>query len=283
MKARSVRLQPLVEAKFRSLILQALDRAAVPARDRVVLGVVLGQLTDPRIEDTRSKQAYVEVPDGDYFIGEDRRPFHLGRGIFVSRFPVTNSQYGAFIADGGYTNDTWWSDEGRVWRDRACVTEPLFYGDSKWNGPTFPVVGVAFWEAEAFAHWSRGRLPTEWEWEVAARGPQGHAFPWGEEWFNGACNSGETALGGTTPVGIFPQSKSVPFGLDDMAGNVWEWCDSVADEGEEQRILRGGSWSYHPRFTRSAYRFAKPADYRFSNVGFRILRDSEPAQHPRGD
>jgi formylglycine-generating enzyme required for sulfatase activity len=283
MMARSVRLQPLVEAKFKTLILQALHRASVPARDRILLGVVLGQLTDPRIEDTRSEHAYVEVPGGDYFIGEDRRPFRLGRGIFMSRFPVTNSQYGAFINEGGYTDDAWWSDQGRVWRDRAGVTEPLFYGDSKWNGPTFPVVGVAFWEAEAFARWSRARLPTEWEWEVAARGPQGHAFPWGDEWFNGACNSGEAALGGTTPVGIFPQSRSVPFGLDDMAGNVWEWCDSVADEGEEHRILRGGSWYYHPRFTRSAYRFAKPADYRFSNVGFRVLRDCEPAQHARGD
>ena len=270
--ARAIRLQPSAEARLRSLLLRALT-LRIPARDRLLLGIVLGQIDDPRIADARSTEAYLEVPAGGYLIGEERRSFRLTRGILMSRFPVTNSQYAAFIADDGYASTVHWSEDGRAWRQQAGTSLPLFMKESKWNGPNFPVVGVSFWEAEAFACWADARLPTEWEWEATARGPDGHEFPWGEEWFNGACNSGETALGGTTPVGIFPQSRSQPFGVEDMAGNVWEWCDSVADEAGEDRVLRGGSWYYHPRFTRSSYRFAKRPDYRFSNVGFRLVRD----------
>ena len=112
-----------------------------------------------------------------------------------------------------------------------------------------PVVGVSYWEAEAFAQWAGGRLPSEHEWEAAARGPEGRAYPWGDPWEAGICNSGESQLGETSPVGIFPRSRS-PFGLEDMAGNVWEWCSDGIRRlepgepgrrlGERRRALPGG-------------------------------------------
>ena len=201
----------------------------------------------------------------------------------MSRFPVTNSQFGAFIADGGYGNDVWWSDEGRVWRDRAGVSEPLFNRDSKWNGPTFPVVGVTFWEAQAFAHWSHGRLPTEWEWEAAARGPQGHAFPWGEDWFNGACNSGETALGGTTPVGIFPQSRSVPSALTIWPGMYGNGVTALARRASSSASFAGA----HGPVTRGSRvpRIASPNQLTTGSPtwAFASFVMCEPAQRPRGD
>ena len=135
---------------------------------------------------------------------------------------------------------------------------------------------MSWWEADAFCRWAGCRLPTERQWEAAARGPQGWAYPWGDQWREGICNSGETDLGVTTPVGIFPGSVSA-CGAHDMAGNVWQWCgdtfDSArADEPEAGRVLRGGSWNNLPVNCRSAVRDGVRPDDRDDDNGFRAAR-----------
>ena len=280
--ARSYSPAACCGSEIRSLILRALD-LAVPARDRVLLGVVLGQLTDPRIEDTHSIQAYVEVPHGDYLIGEERRLFHLAHGILMSRFPVTNSQFGAFIADGGYGNDVWWSDEGRVWRDRAGVSEPLFNRDSKWNGPTFPVVGVTFWEAQAFAHWSHGRLPTVWEREAAALGPKGAPFP--------GVRTGSTAraTAARRPLGALLLSASfLNRGLSLSALTIWPGMYGNGVTALARRASSSASFAgAHGMITRGSRvpRIASPNQLTTGSPtwAFASFVMCEPAQCPRGD
>ena len=101
---------------------------------------------------------------------------------------------------------------------------------------------MSFYEAEAFCKWAGGRLPTEQEWEAAAGGPNGLEYPWGNEWKIGICNSSEAGLGRTSPVGLFPASRSAAFGLEDIAGNVWEWCADWYDKVRDGRVVRGGSF-----------------------------------------
>lgn len=83
---------------------------------------------------------------------------------------MTNSQFAAFVMEGGYEHFRFWLDEGWKWRRQSGVNEPKLWRNAKWNNPNLPVVRVSFWEAEAFCRWAGGRLPTEREWEAAARG-----------------------------------------------------------------------------------------------------------------
>jgi formylglycine-generating enzyme required for sulfatase activity len=272
---RKYRLAQQVEAKFREICLSAIARE-VPVQARCRLGLALGRVGDTRlVNDLRDRSGFVEVPAGDYRIGEERRRFELKKPIGLSRYPVTNAQYALFIEEDGYRNAKWWSETGWQWRGQAGIEEPHYWRHAKWNGANQPVVGVSFWEALAFAAWAGGRLPTEWEWEAAARGPEGFEYPWGNEWEDGICNTIESGLGQTTPVGLFPRSLS-PHGLEDMAGNVWEWClstynnpDDISIGGDGARVCRGGSWVSLQYGARASYRDDFPHS-RINVLGFRL-------------
>ena len=255
------------------LVLQAIEQR-IPIKDRHKLAVELGQLGDPRIAvDLRvgttpdGHRGYVMIPAGSYRVGYEKRAFTIREPFWLGRYPVTNSQYALFINDGGYSRQEFWSKDGWRWVQKEGITAPAYWPDPKFNAPNQPVVGVSWWEAEAFCRWAGGRLPTADESEAASRGPEGLDYPWGDKWEGGICNSHGAGLESTSAVGIFPRSKSVPFELEDAAGNVWEWC---ADGDATRRVSRGGSWASDAGGCRSAYRSAVEPAYRDDVLGFRV-------------
>ena len=221
------------------------------------------------------------IPAGAFWMGSDppegaenehpRRRVTTG-AYEIAATPVTNGEFDeAERRTGFYSDRRVWSDAGWDWLKASGNAGPRFRGDEEWLDylhPEQPVVGVSWYEADAFARALGMRLPTEAEWERAARGDGGRRFPWGEDWVpEFAAHRGGARH--TLKVRSIAENVS-PYGLYDCAGNVWEWC---ADEyGQLLRSARGGSWNAHPPQLRCAARNAWPPDARFSNLGFRLAR-----------
>jgi len=214
----------------------------------------------------------VKVPKGPFLHGEEKTQEIIDHDYWIDQYPVMNEKYRVFIEAGGYKNQQYWSDEGWKWKTEKNIASPEYWSDPIWNKPDHPVVGVSYYEAEAYAIWTRKRLPTEQEWEKAARGEDGREYPWGKEFDKDRCNSEESDIGHTTPVTQYPNGVS-PYGCYDMAGNVWEWCASWYDKGVGQRVVRGGSWSNVPEFLRASDRGRDTTFNRFLNIGFRLVQD----------
>ncbi|MCI0496427.1 SUMF1/EgtB/PvdO family nonheme iron enzyme [candidate division KSB1 bacterium] len=266
---KNLALEKKLEEQFQNLCLAAIEQE-VSLAERYDVGRTLGLVGDPRIViDLRHPPVgFIRIPAGDYRIGEKKNRTKIDHSFFLSKYPVTNAQYQLFIDEGGYKEDKWWSEEGRKWRDEQKITEPELWRNGRWNGANLPVVGVSFYEAEAFCNWAGGRLPTELEWEAAARGPNGYKYAWGDNWENGICNHWECGLNKTSPVGLFPRSRSRDFELEDMTGNVWEWCADWYDK--TRRVLRGGSWLDVEDLLPCSGRNRYVPDLRNFDVGFRV-------------
>ena len=273
----------LPEAKlkgFKALCLQAIAREA-PLAERHLIGLALGRLGDPRIQQDlrdRGGDGFIPIKAGSYLLGKDKVPYEIKISFSISRYSVTNAQYAVFLKDQGYSDRQWWSDEDWSWREEQEIAEPEYWRHNQWNGPNQPVVGVSYYEAEAFCLWAGGRLPTEEKWEAAARGSDGDEFPWGDQWRDRICNTRELNLGVTTPVGLFPGSRSKAYGLDDAAGNVFEWCRDM--KSQRTRVLRGGAWFNECGVARCADRFRIIPSYRNYVVGFVWCCDFLPGLLP---
>jgi formylglycine-generating enzyme required for sulfatase activity len=217
---------------------------------------------DPQIEID-----WVDVPAGSYAIGRDplkpggvalpdevpQRVVELA-AFELSRTPVTNAQYAAFVTGGGAAPPPHWPAPG-----------------------DHPVTFVDWFDAAAFCAWAGGRLPTEAEWEKAARGTDGRTYPWGDEDDTGRAAVG-AGLKGASPctVGSHPAGAS-PYGLLDMAGNVWEWVETEYADGE--RVLRGGSFaSPGLRWARCAMRSHSRPRRVQAHIGFRVARGATDAR-----
>jgi len=213
---------------------------------RAQAGQVLGQLGDPREGVCTLEPAWEKVcPEPSRRVAE---------GLFIARYPPTNAQYRFFVEEGGYQERHYWTDEGWEEKERGGWTEPRYAGGA-FDLPNHPVVRVSWYEAGAYCRWLTEklralgtlgedeivRLPTEEEWQRAAQGDGGQAYPWGR-WQEGRANTDESGIGQASAVGLFPEGAS-PCGALDMAGNVWEWCADWYDEDQATKVLRGGSWS----------------------------------------
>ena len=258
-------------APFRTVCLAAIDQE-IELKPRIDLASALGRIGDPRVSsELYDANNWVTVEAGRYVYGDDKHPIQIDQPFRLSKYPVTNSQFARFIEAGGYNDQSLWEKEGWAWRQKRKIDNPALWHDSKWNASTQPVVGVSWFEADAFCRWADCRLPTEQEWEAAARGPKGNVYPWGDEWKNEICNTREAELRVTTPVGSFPSSVA-KCGAHDMAGNVWEWCPSWWNEKKkESRVVRGGSWDNGSRVARSAVRYWLSPGYRDDGIGFRVV------------
>ena len=226
--------------------------------------------------------AMVLIPGGEFVMGQKgdgaHGPAHAVRlnPFHMDKYEVTNTQFLKFCE----------ATEARLpefWRMKEFGSGPEF--------PNHPVVGIAWTEAKAYAEWASKRLPTEAEWEYAARGGLvGKKFPHGDKLSPDLANYWLWAAlkpsgGGLLPVGSYPANK---YGLHDMAGNVVEWVADRFDEGYYKvsppenpkgpdkgrfRAIRGGGWHSGPTCNRVYYRNALPANWRDFNVGFRCARD----------
>jgi len=247
----------------------------------MITQMIGGQM--PEVEAPKdTPEGMVYVPPGPFIMGGERGlPLQIARleeGFFISRYPVTNAQYRRFVKAGGYEEREYWSDEGWQWKQKEGWTEPWLWGDPEFNQPDQPVVGVSWYEAEAYARWARCpelgeggmRLPTEIEWEKAARGIDGREYPWGE-WAENRCNSEEAGIGRTSPVSQFSPGGDSVYGLQDAAGNVWEWTASEWEAESSLRVLRGGSFLSLRFFVRCAYRTRLDPTARDGYSGFRVV------------
>ncbi len=213
------------------------------------------------------------------------QPKHLvriTRGYWIDKYEVTNASFQAFVGDSGYYKTEYWSDEGKAWLDGQNLARLPFTTGSE--AARQPRVNVTWFEAEAYAHWRGGRLPTEAEWEYAARGPRSFLYPWGDSFDTAKANVVHSS--GLTDVGRYPDGASW-IGALDMAGNAMEWVQDWLDVNYYNqnvrddppgpaagtvKIEKGGWWGSNPFVARSAYRhFEDPPGYRDGHIGFRIV------------
>ncbi|QNT71444.1 SUMF1/EgtB/PvdO family nonheme iron enzyme [Defluviicoccus vanus] len=265
-----------VPMKLKKLLCGLAIKDDMDLQVRQALGLTLGRVGDPRIFDLSDPAGYVEIPPGTYPYGPKGEAIEITAPFQLGRYPVTNGQFVAFIDAGGYDKQEWWSEDGWNWLQGRKVVKPRFWSDGRWNAQNQPVVGVSFWEAEACSRWAGGRLPSDGEWEVAARGPNSLEYPWGNFWRDGICNTREAGLGVTSPVGLFPGARQADRTIDDLAGNVWEWCDTLYNSADRSspsdRVLRGGAWNYDQAHANSLVRHNSKPFNRFDCVGFRVVR-----------
>jgi formylglycine-generating enzyme required for sulfatase activity len=225
----------------------------------------------------------VYVPGGESLLGAEDfggnacQPVHrvVLSPFWIGKYPVTNEQYAKYLAA------------------NSMVREPMYWQDQRFKAPQQPVVGVSWEEADLFCEWAGLALPSEAQWEAAARGTDQRKYPWGNKDPSPERANYDQRHGRTTPVGTYPLGAG-PLGTLDQAGNVWEWCadvwdpqayrrrgdqsvDPVSTQGDTAlRSLRGGSWLDIAGLLSAAWRFRFSAADRSRHIGFRCVLLSRP-------
>jgi formylglycine-generating enzyme required for sulfatase activity len=276
----------LADPRYEKLLHEALaifDREksrAVALDVRLAAAEALGQAGDPRLRLPKDADYWVSIPAGKFVMGEDegddepRHEVHLD-AFQIGRYPVTVYEYGVFLEEAEHNPPDGWEEQSLH--------------------PNRPVVNVSWFDAEAYCQWAAAktkgvRLPTEAEWERAARGAGARRYAWGNAEPNpDLANYDKARVNSASPVGLFPQgSTPEPENIADLSGNVWEWVsdwygasyynDSPARNPKgpgsgDAKVLRGGSWDYDSTFLRAAYRIrSAPGDW-YDGLGFRCARE----------
>jgi formylglycine-generating enzyme required for sulfatase activity len=227
----------------------------------------------------RLEDGMVSVPAGPFIFGWEPhinlRVATVREGFWIDRFPVTNEEFCRFLNACGNREEAgakWIDLQGAYAREKCRISgrEGRFTVERGYEN--HPVIYVSWYGAAAYAKWAGKRLPSEQEWEKAARGIDGRRFPWGEEFSVQRCNTAESRCEGTTEVGEYAGLGRSPYGAEDMAGNVWEWTGSMWSEKEQYRVLRGGSWGDGSVFAACSARNSGHPHYRYFIVGFRCAR-----------
>ena len=217
----------------------------------------------PEMPSVPSMEDMVRVPAGAFQRGDGTTATLAAFAIDV--YEVTNAEYRRFIADGGYAEAGYWLPEGWAWRQSKGREQPSYWDNEDFNAARQPVVGVTWYEADAYCRWAGKSLPEEPQWDKACRGIDGRAFPWGNEPLAGE-GVGQSAF--TLPVGVgdMPQTPS-PYGVYDLAGNVLEWSGTANERGA--RVLCGGSGASDSRHVGCGVRSALLPGVAANFVGFR--------------
>lgn len=210
----------------------------------------------------------IHIPAGDFLIGDleddDKQSVYYRKkaalaGYWIYKYPVTVKQYSAFCAATGH----------------EMPLEP------KWGWvDDNPIVNVTWEDAKMYCDWAKAELPSELEWEKAARGTDGRRYPWGNEWDETRCNNRlDRTPGHNRTIAVNAIAKDVsPYGLHGMAGNVWQWCNDWLEANQRERVLRGGPWtSGNPDDFLSFTRAGDVPTERWPVTGFRCVVHAPPA------
>lgn len=248
----------------------------------------------------------IRIPAGEFLRGREKGDADEGpaRRLTLDVFlidvtEVTNDRFARFVAATGHRTDAEKEGWGWVWTEKWEKTR-----GADWRHPrgprssieklgVHPVVQVSWNDAAAYCRWAGKRLPTEAEWEGAARGADGRRWPWGDTFDRARANiaGAEDGFPETAPVGSFPAGVS-PYGVHDLSGNVWEWIADwyAADYYQKApassprgpttgklRVVRGGSWGGPPEWSTTTNRYSRVPDYRNNKIGFRCAQDEGPS------
>ncbi|WP_455200737.1 formylglycine-generating enzyme family protein [Kaarinaea lacus] len=270
-----------------------------------------------KIDDSGKQQEYGLV--NPLYVDEHPQQTQVLNGFFIDKYEVTNAAYKKFVKQTKRKEPFGWSQNGynlvekrlratdldtlrwiateyfKLDLDVTTMSKPALLkamlNDQRVKD-TLPITGVTWFDANEYCRWAGKRLPTEFEWEKASRGPDGREYPWGNEWDPDVTNTGDNTdwPEGITPVGSFPKNLS-PYGGYDMSGNVWEWVDSWYQAypgstlereafGEKNKVLRGGGGGVGHYalsvFYRSAARSFAPPTTASSDIGFRCAKSVSP-------
>ncbi len=272
-------------------IFQPGEAEQIDIKTRIEAADALGQVGDPRL----AEDNWVTIPAGTFLMGaqkqnekgpnydpearDDEIVHEVTLPKFrIRRFAVTVQEYATFIAEGGYSESKYWAEGfGKYKEPEDWERQQKF--------PNRPVVSVSWFETAAYCAWAGCRLPTEAEWERAARGPRCSRYPWGNEPPLDPTFANYEGIDHATPVGLFPKGNA-SWGqsgvLCDMLGNVYEWCadwygpyekgrqqNPRGPKAGKQKIMRGGSWIDNPEDVRVSNRGGDEPTNRSSNIGFR--------------
>ena len=236
----------------------------------------------------RTRIELVRIPPGNFLYGAVKPAVEQEleqRSVHVNEFwmgigPVTNAQFARFVEATSYRTTAEEMGSSRVWIggrwldvERAYWRRPegpLSNIDSRLH---HPVVCISWFDAQAYCRWAGLRLPSEKEWEKAARGTDGRRYPWGNQLPSPGRANFTMRIGTTTPAGQFSPDGDSPYGVCDLAGNIWEWVSSWLDPSaaatERVRVVKGGAWSSELGILRSSYRLGIDPAQRFNTLGFR--------------
>jgi formylglycine-generating enzyme required for sulfatase activity len=277
------KILPLLRQQLVTLLA---NEALTPAQ-RAEAGDTLGTLGDPRPGVCTLEPEMIPIEAGKFIYGE-RQTRTIKQPFAVARYPVTVAQFGMFVAGGGYEEPRYWGgadspgwrwrmkEHNVEWRGEGPVAQPEYWQQPRWHGENRPVVGVSWYEASAYCAWLTAqtgreyRLPTEEEWERAARHTDGREWAWGSKWEDGIINSEEANINRTTAVGCFPRGAA-ECGADDMSGNVWEWTTSRYRARGDTYVVRGGSWNNNQLNARVAIRNDYYPYFSYNGYGFRVV------------
>jgi hypothetical protein len=272
--------KPTPNSRAIDILAELIEQAHLTLDQRMRAATLAAQLGDRRPGVTTLPPAMVPL---------------AGSEIEIARYPISTAQFQCFVEDNGYDpKQSWWQADGEKWILAVGVTEPEYWRDERFGfrRSNHPVVGVCWYEAEAFCRWltqsqrynpdrSLYRLLDKSEWQQAARGKSGHSYPWGNDEPSAERANFGKLFGSTTPVGCFGGGATSARPIFDLAGNVWEWTSSIYEQpdanaamAEPCLVVQGGSWRTQASLLHIQHTHSYSPDYNSTSLGFRVVRQA---------